>query len=55
MAEILEEEFSKENIKIPFLEFPSQSEINSEKRKKFWEDLKKAVEPYAFTEDSSVL
>ena len=55
MAEILEEELSKENIKIPFLEFPSQSEINSEKRKKFWEDLKKAVEPYAFTEDSSVL
>ena len=45
MAEILEEEFSKENTKVPFLEFPTQSEINSEKRKKFWEDLKNAVEP----------
>ena len=44
MAEILEEELSKENIKVPFLEFPTQSEINSEKRKKFWEDLKNAVE-----------
>jgi predicted secreted protein len=43
MAEILEEELSKEGIKVPFLEFPVQSEINSEKRNKFWEDLESVV------------
>ncbi|MFA6610601.1 MAG: hypothetical protein WCT15_07125, partial [Candidatus Omnitrophota bacterium] len=51
MAEILEEELSKEDIKVPFLEFPTQSEEGSEKRKKFWQELKKTVEPYIFTED----
>jgi len=45
MAEILTEEFAKENIKIPFLEFPALSPSDSENRKKFWEDLRKAVEP----------
>jgi predicted secreted protein len=44
MAEILYDEFSKEKVDVPFLEFPTQSEPNSEKRKKFWEDLKKTVE-----------
>ena len=39
MAEILEEELAKENIKVPFLEFPTQSEPFSEKRKRFWETL----------------
>jgi hypothetical protein len=53
MAEILEEELGKENLKIPFLEFPTQSEPSSEKRKKFWEDLTRAVEPKLFTENPS--
>lgn len=46
MVDILEEEFEKENIHVPFLEFPVQSQPDSEKRKKFWEELKKAVEPF---------
>ena len=45
MAEILSEELVKENIKVPFLEFPALSPTDSENRKKFWEDLRKAVEP----------
>ena len=44
MAEILADEFTKEKIDVPFLEFPTQSLPDSEKRKKFWEDLTKAVE-----------
>ena len=44
MAEILTEELAKENIKVPFLEFPALSPSDSENRKKFWEDLRKAVE-----------
>lgn len=44
MAEILSDELGKSGIKIPLLEFPSQSEPGSEKRKKFWEDLTKAME-----------
>ena len=46
MAEILSEELGRENITAPFLEFPALSAPDSEKRKKFWEDLKKATEPY---------
>ncbi|UCC96001.1 MAG: hypothetical protein JSW40_04425 [Candidatus Omnitrophota bacterium] len=46
MAEILMDELTKEDIKVPFLEFPTQSEPGSEKRKKFWEELKNTVEPY---------
>ena len=45
MAEILSEELAKENIKVPFLEFPALSPSDSENRKKFWEDLRKTVEP----------
>ena len=45
MAEILTEELAKENIKVPFLEFPALSPADSESRKRFWEDLRKAVEP----------
>lgn len=45
MAEILEEELAKDNIKVPFLEFPTQAAIDSDKRKKFWADLKAVVEP----------
>jgi len=52
MAEILSEELAEENIHAPFLEFPTQEPPESEKRKKFWEDLKRAVEPRAFEKDS---
>jgi predicted secreted protein len=45
MAEILSDELEKSGIKIPLLEFPSQSEALSEKRKKFWDDLNTAMEP----------
>ena len=45
MAEMLSEELAKENIKVPFLEFPALSPQDSEKRKNFWEDLRKTVEP----------
>jgi len=45
MAEILSEELAQENIKVPFLEFPALSPQDSVKRKKFWEDLRKTVEP----------
>ena len=43
MAEILSEEFALDNINVPFLEFPTRSEPNSEKREKFWEDLNKSI------------
>ena len=52
MAEILSEELSQENLHVPFLEFPTQEPPESEKRRKFWEDLKKMVEPRAFSQDS---
>ncbi|MFA6320608.1 MAG: hypothetical protein WCY36_01985 [Candidatus Omnitrophota bacterium] len=45
MAEILSDELEKSGINIPLLEFPSQSEAGSEKRKKFWNDFNKAMEP----------
>jgi predicted secreted protein len=45
MAEILTEELAKENIQVPFLEFPALSPQDSEKRKKFWEEFRKTVEP----------
>ena len=48
MAEILSGEFVKDGIEVPFLEFPTKSTPDSEKRKKFWEDLKRAVEPRAY-------
>jgi hypothetical protein len=44
MAVILAEELAKENIKVPFLEFPVLSPQDSEKRKTFGEDLRKTVE-----------
>lgn len=49
MAEILTEELAKLNIKVPFLEFPALSPADSDKRKKFWEDLRVAVEPATLT------
>jgi len=51
MAEILSEELAEENLQIPFLEFPTQEPPESEKRLKFWEDLKRSVEPRAFDRD----
>lgn len=44
MAEILSEEITAENLNVPFLELPALSDPDSEKRKKFWEDLQFAVE-----------
>ena len=52
MAEILSEELAEENIRVPFLEFPTQEPPESEKRLKFWVELKKTVEPRAFEQDS---
>jgi predicted secreted protein len=46
MAEILSEELAKEEIKVPFLEFPALSAEGSEQRKKFWDDLRSLVQPY---------
>ena len=51
MAEILSEELAKEKVEAPFLEFPALSEVNSEKRNKFWDELKRTIEPYLFTEE----
>jgi len=45
MAEILSEELNLENIQTPFLEFPAQSQVGSEKRTQFWQDLEEAVAP----------
>ena len=45
MAEILSEELSQEKIQVPFLEFPAQSEVGSEKRKRFWQELDEAISP----------
>jgi predicted secreted protein len=46
MVEILSEEMAKDGIKAPLLEFPALSPADSDKRKKFWEDLKSTVEVY---------
>ena len=43
MAEILMEELSAEGISAPFLELPAKSPAQSDKRKKFWEDLESAL------------
>jgi len=53
MAEILTEELAKDGIKAPFMEFPALSPADSPQRKKFWEDLRRTVEPLAFTDDVS--
>lgn len=45
MAEILAEELGRENVEVPFLEFPALSPPDSENRRRFWEDLKRAVAP----------
>lgn len=48
MVEILSEELVKDGLQVPFLEFPTTSEPASEKRKEFWQELEKTVEPYLF-------
>jgi len=45
MIEILTEELSKDEIEVPFLELPATSPPDSEKRNKFWKNLKHCVEP----------
>lgn len=45
MAEIVAEELDKEGIHVPFLEFPAQSQQESEKRQRFWQDLEAAIAP----------
>ena len=45
MAEIIDEELTKEGIEVKFLEFPVQSEPGSDKRNKFWQDLESATAP----------
>jgi predicted secreted protein len=44
MAEILSEELSSEKIEVPFLEFPANSMPDDDKQKKFWEELRQAIE-----------
>lgn len=46
MAEILSEELHKEGVNAPFFELPVKAPPESEKRKKFWKELTKEVEPY---------
>ncbi len=43
MAEIVEEELKKEDVSVPFMEFPALSPVESEKRKLFREELDKSV------------
>lgn len=45
MAEILTDQLKEENIHVPFIELPAKSEPQSEQRKQFWEELRRAVEP----------
>ncbi len=47
MAEILSEEFLKQGVEVPFLEFPVKSMDGSKEREDFWAKLHKAVEPYS--------
>ena len=48
MAEILSEELAGDEVTVPFLEFPTKEQVGSPKRKKFWEDLERAVNPNLF-------
>jgi hypothetical protein len=53
MAEIVSEELAKDNVQVPFLEFPALSQADSPKVKKFWDDLHKAVEPRLYSKPDS--
>lgn len=54
MVDILSEELAKSGIEVPFLEFPGQAAVDSDERKKFWDDLKKIVEPYSQNEAAEI-
>jgi predicted secreted protein len=43
MAEIVAQELGREDLVVPFLEFPALSQPASEKRTRFWEDLEAAI------------
>jgi predicted secreted protein len=51
MAEILSEELAEDDIRVPFLEFPTKETPESPKRKQFWKDLKRAVEPEMYAHE----
>ena len=53
MAEILADELRKEDVEVPFLEFPTQEPPESPKRKRFWDDLRRTIEPSAFKEQKT--
>ena len=55
MVEIIAEEFRNEGINVPFLEFPTKSEPDSDKRKEFWNDLEKAIYPDAGKRDNATV
>jgi len=48
MAEILSEAFAQEGLEIPFIEFPAKSEAGSERRREFWRQLERVVDPRMF-------
>ncbi len=53
MAEILSEELLADGVTVPFLEFPTKEPVGSPKRKQFWNDLEKAVNPHLFENEAS--
>lgn len=53
MAEILSEELLANGVTVPFLEFPTKEPVGSPKRKQFWNDLEKAVNPHLFENEAS--
>lgn len=44
MAEIISHELNRDGLEVPFLEFPTMSPPESEKRKEFWEKLSKLIQ-----------
>ncbi len=48
MAEILTEELAKDDISVPFIEFPAKSSKGSDAHKAFWDKLHKCVEPHLY-------
>ena len=53
MAEILTEELAKDNISVPFIEFPAKSSSDSPERKRFWEELHRAMLPQSYPEEDT--
>ncbi|MCU0651291.1 MAG: hypothetical protein MUC52_03555 [Candidatus Omnitrophica bacterium] len=52
MAEILQEELGKDNIAVPFLEFPALEPEGSVRVEKFWEDLAGLVDPFSAKQEA---